>query len=292
MPVPISYILLGINDPTIAALAGGSQVTAQDLIDQARIRHWSFADIALGDGAAILFLNQRQRTLLLQYGQTVEPLASTSTSLAAQVNGGLVAFQNGAPVYANTVQDGWVLHQDANGVPYVNFAEVPAAVDPFGQNGGVPGFPLPADFVKLTAVFLVYEAGLQGPCRIVEERERMQEVQRLGPAAFVSGNRLVPVRPLASGNSNDAWSTVQTVQLSYLAMPVIQALTDPVAWPAVLCDALVASLADLFAMSSKACPASDKARFAKEAAASAEAIGEAGIDILGSLTQHSVLFKG
>jgi hypothetical protein len=67
-------------------------VTAQDLIDQARIRHWAFADVALGDGAALLFLNQRQRHLLLRFRDQLRGLVNTTVAQAGVVNGVLVGL--------------------------------------------------------------------------------------------------------------------------------------------------------------------------------------------------------
>jgi hypothetical protein len=267
----------------------------QDLIALARIQHWSFVDIALGDGAALLFIRQRLRSHLGAHAGAVEGLvgASLQYNLSTLGSGVLVALDGtGTPVYATTTQDGWAVHLDVDGVPYIDPTETPVARDPFGQTGGTPGFPLPADFIRLIAVAGVYgPVGRVIPVDVIEERSRHTWAPGRNPAVFVSGNRLVPLMPFATGNTQDRWLSVTAIQISYIAVPVLTALTDAINYPSVLCEALAADLASLFGRQSQQCDKSDKAQIDREAARCASLVAAAADEILGAITSSSVQYK-
>jgi hypothetical protein len=225
-----------------------SSLTAQLLLDLARGRHPLFAEAAAPEGALLQIVNTRHRTLLLQYGGAIDGLVNTTVSLATVIGGVLVGQSAGVPIYLTTYADGWPVHTTVDNVPYVDFSETPMAGDPFGQNGGTPGFPLPADFLKIILVACTLTDQTVRPVEVIREPVRLEAQRINGFTAFISGNRLVPVRPLASGNTNDLWASgVASIQLSYVALPELVRLTDPVILPAALHEALVAGLAESMA---------------------------------------------
>lgn len=264
-----------------------------ELIAAARVRHWSFTDVELGDGAAVLFLNQRQRTHLAQHGAQIEGIVGTSAqyTIGLSPRQAIVAMVNGVPTYSTGVADGFPVHLAA-GVPYINTSDVPIAGDPFGASGGTPGFPLPADMVRLINVALVYTNNQVIPCDVIQERARHTWLPGRNPACFVSGNRLVPLLPLSTGNTNDRWNNVLSIQISYVAIQTLAALSDVLTLPAVLCEALTADLALLFAMQSKETDAATRSFFSAEAQRSANAIAEASLNLIESAQQSAVLYRG
>jgi len=269
--------------------------TVAELIDAARIRHWSFADLVLGDGAALLFLNARQRVHLANHGAQIEGLVGTSMSYATSITstGTLVGLVSGVPVYGTTFEDGYAAHLDGSGVPYIDTSEAPLATDPFGLSGGTPGFPLPTDFVRLINVALIYTNSVVIPCDVIPERARHTTLPGRNPAAFVSGNRLVPLfaNAVATNNSGDRWYNVTSVQISYVAVQTLSALTDVVTLPTVLCEALTADLAAMMASQSKVCPVVDKQILIAEAQRSAAMVAEASLDMIDSAQNTSVLYR-
>lgn len=269
--------------------------TVAALIDSARSRHWAFSDTVLGDGSALLYLNERQRVHLANHGAQIEGLVGTSMTYTTTLNttGALIVLLNGVPTYGTTFADGYVQHLDINNVPYIDPNEAPVAGDPFGIHGGVPGFPLPTDFVRLINVALNYTGGVVIPCDIIPERARHTTLPGRNPTAFVSGNRLVPLLPnsVATNNSGDRWYNVTSIQISYVAVQALTALTDVVRLPAVLVGALIADLASLFAGQSKLCTPADKAYFASEARQCAAIVAGASLDMLDSPQQTRVLYR-
>lgn len=267
--------------------------TVRDLIDAARVRHWSFTDVELGDGAALLFLNQRQRTHLANFGADIEGLIGETLqlSLSALASGSLVALDDdGAPFYATTMADSYPV-QMSGVVPYINTNEPPIARDPFGESGGTPGFPLPPDLMRLINVGAVYSASSRNiPIDVIPERERYTRMPGRNPMAFIAGNRLVPVFPLAADNSGDRWRDVTSILVSYIALRTLNSLDDEVTVPAVLSEALVADLALLFARQSRSCDKADKAGFERDAERCAAAIASASLDMLEPVQQSSVRY--
>lgn len=268
--------------------------TVQHLIDSARLRHWSFANIALGDGAALLYLQSRQLAHLAEHGAAIEGLVGTTVQYdtALQTTGTFVALDaNGVPFYSTTLEDGYAVHLDGNGVPYIDTSEAPLAVDPFGASGGTPGFPLPSDMLRLISVACIYTNNRIIPCDVIPERMRFTTLPGRNPNAFVSGNRLVPLLPLSEGNSGDRWFSVRAVQISYVPIQTLTALDDEVLIPAVLCDALVADLALMFANQSEKCPAKDCAAIEREAERCAARIAVAADDMLDSVQHNSIVYR-
>jgi hypothetical protein len=269
-----------------------SLITVQELIDGARVRHACFADTVLGDGAAVLFLNQRIRTLLLRYRSALRALINATMQAAAVVNGALVGVDAlGAPSFLTTVADGWAVHVDGAGVPYVETTEAPIASDPFGASGGTPGFPLPTDAIALFSVFVVYRDGSSGDVDVVDEAARNFGPPGHNAAAFLSGNRIVPIRPAVAGAA-DIWSSVVAVQLSYLPLPTVRALADTVPLPAAVAEALVAALAELFAIQSPSCADAVRAAFSAAARRAEDELDLTALDVVGDLQHNSVLFTG
>lgn len=270
-------------------------ITVAEIIDAARVRHWSFADVVLGDGAALLFLNARQRVHLANHGAQIEGIVGTSMTYTTALNtsGALIVLLNNVPTYGTTYADGYAAHVTGGGAIYIDTAEPTIAGDPFGLHGGTPGFPLPTDFVRLINVALTYTNGVLIPCDIIPERARHTTLPGRNPTAFVSGNRLVPLMPntIATNNTGDRWFNVTAIEISYVAVQTLSALTDVVALPAVLCEALTADLAAMFAGQSKACPTAEKAWFAQEARQCAALVAGASLDMLDSPQQTRVLYK-
>lgn len=296
-----------------------SLTTARVIIDSARIRHWAFSDLQVGDGAALLYLNARLRTHLALHGAKIEGLVGSSMSYSATLaqptllvtntgsilvtNFGVAVQTAGStnfgiwiPQLAVAYQDGWPVHVDANNVPYVDFSEPPIAGDPFGINGGTPGFPLPVDMIRLINVSLVFNSpvGVQIPCDVIPESQRFTSQPGRNPLAFLSGNRLVPVRVFNQPglNSGDRWNSVVSIQISYVGVQQLQALDDVLNIPSVLTEALIADTANYFAMLSKLCPASDKAGFATEALKVGGMIASAALDLVNEPQANTVHYMG
>lgn len=272
--------------------------TPGQIIDAARVRHWAFSHLKGGDGAALLYLNHRLRTHLAAHGAKIEGLVGTSVTYAlATIDGVLVAEDAGVPVYSTTYGDGWPVHDDG-GVPYVDFTEPAIAGDPFGEHGGTPGFPLPAEMIRLIDVTLEYgqPPGLLIPCDVIPEARRLSKLPGRNPSAFVSGNRLVPLLSFypsdASNNASDRWYTVTRIFLSYVGIQTLSSLEDLLNLPAVLVDALVADVAVFFAYQVKEVPAAERVGFAKEAERCGALIADAALDMLNEPQQSTVIFTG
>jgi hypothetical protein len=266
--------------------------TALELIEGARLRHWSFTETSLGDGAAVRFLNHRLRTLLLRYKSALRSVANATVRSAAVVSGVLVGVDgDGVPYYLSTVEDGYAVHLDGTGVPYIDTSEAPIAYDPLGIRGGTPGWPLPTDAIALLSFSVDYQDGSSGEVDVVDEALRHQGPPGHNPAAYLSGNRLVPIRPAQPGGQ-DVWSSVTAARLSYLALPTVDALADPIALPAVLAEALVAALAEFFANQSKDCTQPERRDFAATARRTETELDQMALDVIGDLQVSSVIYEG
>lgn len=266
-------------------------LTVQQLIENARVRHPAFMRVAQPDGALLVFLNQRQRTTLLKFGQEIEPLIGQARQVATVIAGALVGSDGGVPYYVTTSGDGFPV-QDDTGVPYVDFTGVPIALDPFGESGGTPGFPLPAEFIKLINVTVATLYNAAQPVVILPESRRSASPQR-ELAVFVSGNRIVPIRQGAAPYS-DRWTDVLSVAVSYIAMQTLSALTDVITLPLQLVDVLEAALAERYAMAVPATEMNDRTRqnFIDERQRAEDAMKDAAAEILGEVTTSHVIFNG
>lgn len=270
-------------------------VTAQDLIDLARIRHWAFADVALGDGAALLFLNHRQRHLLLRFRNQLRGLVNATVAQAGVINGVLVGLDaNGNLTTLATFADGYAVHVDGLGNIYVDATETPVAYDPLGVRGGTSaGWPLPVDAIAIFNLFAAFSDGTKAPIGIVDERDQHLSPQSHYLEAFLSGNRLVPCQPpLSVGTDATPWNAVTSVTLSYLPLVSFVTLIDPVKVPAPLVEPLIANLAELMAKSAKAVTATEKKMFEADARKAEQEIDVLGYDIMGDAQSTSVIYEG
>lgn len=244
-------------------------VTVQQLIDRALTRHWAFVNVS--EGAALAFINERQRAKLLQIIKTVEALIGTTTQINTQGTATLIAVDaNGVPFFTTTTQDGYAVGFDANNVPFVDVLDGPFVSDPFGLSasitnlvpGGVPGIPLPLDLLRLISVSAMTTDNTLVPRSVdVLPQEISQKAPvHLGLSAFLSAGRLVPIRT----DTADIWSRVTSVRLGYVACPEVTSLTDLLTVPSPCMGSMTADLCHFFALQSEKCPQQDKTRFDKE----------------------------
>lgn len=239
--------------------------TVAELVEQARGLHWAFRETDFPDGAALQFVNARQRSLLAKYGANIEGLVNVSTEIALEIDGLLVGIEivsgEEVPFLDNSTEIGWAVHEEAGtGYPYIDIAtDTPIAYDPFGVDGGNPGIPLPENFVRLTKAVLVHDDDTLYPLEVVAEGQRLERNRH--PVAFVNGNRLVPARPKSEENTDGIWDDIASIQLSYIPVQELTAMTDVLELPEVLMEALRASLAYAFARQSRHINAVDRKTF-------------------------------
>lgn len=284
--------------------------TVRSLIDGARARHWAFGDKTAGDGAALLFLRARLISHVATHGAKIEGLIGTSLEYTIPIAlPGLLVTDQGAilathvaqefvvsagpvtPAVGAPYQDGWPVHLDDDGVPYVDFSEPAIASDPFGTYGGTPGFPLPNAMVRLINVALVMGDGTI-PCTIVPESERHVTLPGRNPACFASGGRLVPITATTTTGDDRRWAACTAIQISYVGVPSLASLDAVLMLPDVLLEGLELDLAHYFAMQSKDVPAGDKAAFRAEAARCFAAMADAALDLTGEPQESSVHYRG
>ncbi len=267
-------------------------VTAQSIIDSARVRSWAFTDLEMPDGAALLYLNQRQREHLAMGGADIEGIVGTAVQYGIVADGLLVSFQNGVPYVGAEGQDGWCVHVDGDGVPYVDPTEPPLACDPLGQT---PGWPLPQEMVRLINVMLVQNSGAFASCTVTNERMRNASYPGRGPAAFVANNRLMPMRAYvtddAASNSGDWWQQIAGIQISYVGIQSLRALTDELVLPVTLVGALIADVANLFALQAKALDAVQRSAFARQAQDAQALFVDSAFGMLGATMQTQVQYR-
>ena len=281
-------------------------ITPQVLIDAARARHWSFSQSKAGDGAALLYLQQRVRTFLATYGSAIEGLIGSSVSYIVPLQQpSLLVTESGSVIVTNWLagfavtnppgfptagvahEDGWPVSVDGGGNYYVDFTTPPIAGDPFGLFGGTPGFPLPVDMVRLTTVMVTmdYPPYEIRECFVVPETQRVKWPFREKIGAFVATNRLVPIRhPVWPPQAEvDLWSRIKSITISYVPLQQFATLNDIINFPAVLADALIADLATYFAGQTQECPDADRQRFDRKLA-----------EVLAALEEpsHLALYQG
>lgn len=275
--------------PTFAA------ITARDIIDSARTRHWALSDIEMPDGAAVLYLNQRQRELLAAGGAEIEGIVGTGIQypVFSPSTGRLISFIDNVPYAGVAGQDGWCVHVDDDGVPYVDPNEPMLASDPLGET---PGFPMPSEMVRLTNVMLVLQSGQFATCEIVKQQMRKGTMPGRAPVAYVAGNRLVPLRaytPAQGGNNGgDRWQGVTGFQMSYVGIETIRRLDDEVQLPVLLTGALIADLVCLLAMQSKKVSAIEKRQFRDEADRAKDEFLGASFGMLTAAMANNVQYRG
>jgi hypothetical protein len=272
-------------------------VTVSQIIDQARIQDARFFDVSIPDGALVLELNRTQRTLLLKYADSIQGLLDQSLQVATSINGNVVGVDgSGNPYYLTTPGTGWAVSNAGtltNPIPYVDFSQPPIALDPFGQNGGTPGFPLPPDIIKIIHVVGVYLDGTCCDIDIVPEVSR-NLTNTHNPAAFLNGNRMVPVRdgsPLGPTIWQDLWNSISSVTMTWIGVPSVAVLTDVLTIPVVLHDALVMAIASLLAQGVSDMAMAEKAAWAAKKVDAINQIALAGTDMLNELTMNTVLYR-
>jgi hypothetical protein len=262
-------------------------VTAQEVIDRARARHWSFS--GSNDGAALQYLNEQQRKKLLLIIKTVEKQIGETSEIDTVVqNGALVAIDAaGAAYFTTTVEAGYCLRFDDFGLPYIDVSD-PFVIDPFGIDSDTPGIPLPDDMLRLITVSAMTTESTIVPRNItVLPQELAQKASAsLGLRAFVSANRLIPVR----WDTNDLWALVTSIRIGCVRCPELTALSDIITVPTPCIHAMTAGLAEWFATGAERCPAADKTRFEKQHIA-ADADLLATIDSLEAVTSSTVIYK-
>jgi hypothetical protein len=190
-----------------------------------------------------------------------------------------------------TYPDGWPVHFTNSGVPYANFGETPIAGDPFGANGGTPGFVLPIDFVKLVFVTAVFGDDTIHPVDVFMETDRLTPTRPTGLSVFVSGNRLVPIRERAKNNTCDPWTQdIRGIQVSYVGLPSLLDPSNQLVLPAVLQEAAITWLAEYLAACSPGVTPAERATFAQAARFAERAIEELGYKLATVATPRSVRF--
>lgn len=264
--------------------------TVQGLIDEARTRNVLFFNSGVPDGALLLALNTKQRTLLAQYGDAIAPVVGQSVQVAAVVAGSLVGVTvNGVPQFVTTQGVGYPVTFSSNGVPIFSTNGASVSLDPYGQQGGTPGFPLPDDLVRLVWVSAIFADSSQADVGVVPERSRYQ-MSTPDISAFINGNRLVPIRFTNTAQPTvapDWWTQVTSVVMSYLKMQTLVALTDVLTIPTFLHEPLIAHLAYTLALGTEGVKPDFYLAQSKDADA---ALLAAGRDLVGMVTQSSVTY--
>lgn len=266
----------------------------RDVIDEARSKHWAFADVQLGDGAALLFINRRQRSLLLKFRDAVRAIVNQTMQQAGVVAGVLVGLDSGGvPYYLTTYEDGYPIQFDGGGVPYIDTSAAPISYDPFGVNGGTPGWPLPTDAIALLSLTAVYQDTTTGPIEVVDEAVRYQGPPTRYPTVYITGNRLVPLRkPSNTSGQPDIWTSVTAVQLSYIPFSSVALLTDALTLPGPLIEAIVSGLVEMLAMQSPKCTATERAGFTAARKEKEAEISVNAFDLLGDFQSSNVIYEG
>lgn len=249
--------------------------------------------IQVPDGALILFLNQKIRTLLLQLSDAIEGMLDQAVQIAAiGASGSLIGVDaNGVPFIITTQGNAIALLLDGTGIPYVDGTLFPIALDPFGVNGGTPGFPCPSDWVKIIQMIATDASGRTKRVDIIPEKQAnsLSAPQRT-PCAFLNGNRLVPVRRGIAPYA-DSWSNIVSVTVSYIAMRTVSVLTDNIDFPSVLHEALVAGLVVMLARGCPALTAAERNTYAGESALVDKQIEVNAQEMIGDVMESSVVFK-
>lgn len=268
-------------------------LSARDIVEDARIRHWSFSEIQLGDGAATRYLNTLQRHLLLRVRDGLKGVMTltvrTRTSMPA-TGTRIGVTPRGVPflIEDGDTSDGYAVYlSEGQQAPYIDMAGVPIAFRPLTD-----GFPLPAELISMTAFKGVLADGATIPVTVTTEQQRSVQMTGRSLTAFASGNRLVPLLPPGSPSALNTWTTAPYVEISYIAVARITALCCLLSFPTVLIDALTAGVAKLYAKQAKNCPPVEKAGFVSDAEKAEREITDSANDILGEPMSRSVTFKG
>lgn len=263
--------------------------TAQQLIDRALSRHWSFRGAGFSDGAALFELHEQQKAFLLDLGKVVAAIVGTTQQILTALDGAvLIAVdENNVPYFTTTQEPGYAVRFDSTGVPYFDVAN-PIISDPFGEDGDPAGMPLPDDLLRLIFVAAKTEQAtiVPIPVNVLEQEVVRKSPPRTGLYAFLSANRLIPVRT----SDGDLWSQVTSIQLGCIVCPALTALSDELTIPDPCLPALTAMMVKYFADQAKECPVSDKRQFAVDAAAAYEKMLWS-VNSMDAVTQSTVIHK-
>lgn len=264
-----------------------------DIIDDARILHHSFTDIQLGDGAALRWLNNRQRTLLSQYRDGLKGVASVTVRTLAPrsmpATGRRVGLTPAGTPYEITEdgEDGYAVYLSPGDVPYVDAATVPIADDPITD-----GWPLPVEVISVTAMKAEWTDGKKLPVTVTTENERSVSKPGRWLHAFASGNRIAPLTRPGQPAASDEWNNVVAVELSFIPLSRLTAICCAVAMPTVLGEALIAAMAEMFARQSRDCTPQERQDFSVAAKVAESRLSNLTSDILGESSTRMVTFKG
>lgn len=231
--------------------------TVQQIIDRARVRHPAFYELAMPDGAALLFVTERARTLLLRHAEDLEGLLTQTIEVAAST----VDESTGYALPADTV--GYAMEFDG-------------------------------DLIRLVDVALIYSDGHTGPVEIIDQRRRHDPGNRL-PRAFFAAGCLIPVHAggVSAERAGDAWSHVTAVQFTGIALPELEELEDDLPWPAGLDEPLTAGLAAMMAQAAgKNIETQDKRDIVTERVAAEAQLAQLASEMVRASTTNSVVYRG
>jgi PKD repeat protein len=228
-----------------------STISCRELLSAARARDYRFMNAAMPDGALMLFLNTKQRTLLLQLAPSIEQIVGEILQVASLVGGVLTA-----------------------------------------SDAISPGFPLPIDWVKLIDVKATNINGRSMSIDIIPENEApsLSAPTRV-PTAYISANRIVPVRLGVAGAYSDSWSQVSAVSISYVGMKTVQLLDDFISLPGVLHEALIAGLVVVLSRGVPGITKAERDEYAAESLAADKQTMINAVDMLGDVTERKVNYS-
>jgi len=287
LPAPIQWVLAYRHTNALT-------LTTRDIVDNARMRHHLFADVEMPDGAAILWVNQRERYLLLTYRDGLKGVATKTVRTIATLPAPgyrIGVTPRGTPYLLDADEqpgDGYAVYlSDWTKAPYIDQAGVPIADKPLDD-----GWPLPVEVISTMAMKAQFSGGDELPIAIKLENERTVGLPGRQLTAFASGNRVAPMQRPGYPMASTGWGSVLATELSYIPLTRITNICCLVSFPAVLAEALVAGLAERFAKQAKGCTPAEQAQFANEARMAEKLLDDASSDILGELPSRSVVFKG
>jgi hypothetical protein len=267
-------------------------MSVREIIDDARTQHWSFAEVQLGDGAAVRWINNRQRRLLLQFRDGLKGVVTLTVRTTATPNvapGNRIGITpKGTPYLLDKPGDGYAVYlTDARKAPYFDASGVPITDTPLDD-----GWPLPIEVLSVTAAKGIASDATMQPIDVRTENERSTGRPGRRLTAFASGNRIAPLRRSDSAFVSEFWNSVSFMELSYIAIARVTDLCCLVELPAVLAEALIAGLCEYLANQSKSCTPQERAQFAGTARRAELQLRDASSDILGEAATRSVTFKG
>lgn len=262
-------------------------ITAAQMIDRASTRHWSFPG-GINDGAALAFLDEAQRSFLLDLSKTLEALLGETSEIETALSGAFVVAidENGVPYFTDTTEPGYAIRFDG-GVPYIEVG-TPIITDPFGSEGDSPGLPMPANLLRLVEVCAMTAQAtiVPLPINVLGQEVVRKSPVRTGLQAFLSANRLIPVRT----SEGDLWSQVTSVRVSCITCPELTVLSDEITIPTPCLPALTAALAKWMSNQARECPANDKRQFAIDAEKAYDQM-LLSVNAMDAVTSSTVLYK-